>query len=79
MRSTKTELATIRVCVSEQYIIKFTYEKGTTMYDELVIEERRKQSRGLEEGRRLYLEIPPPPPTKKEKVTEPKRVVEIDL
>jgi len=49
------------------------------MYDELVIEERRKQSRGLEEGRRLYLEIPPPPPTKKEKVTEPKRVVEIDL
>lgn len=51
------------------------------MYDELVIEEiRRKQGREAEEDRRLYLEIPPPlPPVKKEKVKEPKRVIEIEI
>ncbi len=50
------------------------------MYEELVIEEIRRQEREREEGRRLYLEIPPPPlPVKKEKVEEPKRVVEIQL
>ena len=50
------------------------------MYEELIIEEIRRQGREREEERRLYLEIPPPPPpVKKEQVREPKRVIEIEL
>lgn len=50
------------------------------MYEELIIEEIRRQEREREEDRRLYLEIPPPlPPVKKEEVREPKRVIEIQL
>jgi hypothetical protein len=50
------------------------------MYEELIVEERRRQERLREGERRLYLEIPPPPlPLKKEQVREPKRVIEIEL
>ena len=71
----------MRVCVYENSIIRFQYErKDLAMYDELIIEEIRRQEREREEDRRLYLEIPPPPPpVKKEEVREPKRVIEIQL
>lgn len=75
-----TQTSGFNFCDGVQNKIRLIKRKDLAMYDELIIEEIRRQEREMEEDRRLYLELPPPPPpTKKKQEREPKRVIEIEL